>query len=58
MADEAVELMRERAERQGVTLETRYADDVMQVEGDRDRLNQVLINLSTTRSSTRRATAA
>jgi two-component system, OmpR family, phosphate regulon sensor histidine kinase PhoR len=45
VADEAVELMRERAERQGVTLETRYADDLVQVEGDRDRLNQVLINL-------------
>jgi two-component system phosphate regulon sensor histidine kinase PhoR len=45
VADEAVELMRERAERQGVTLETRYADDVVQAEGDRDRLNQVLINL-------------
>jgi two-component system phosphate regulon sensor histidine kinase PhoR len=45
VGDEAVELMRERAERQGVTLEARYADDVEQVEGDRDRLNQVLINL-------------
>ena len=45
VADEAVELMRERAERRGVTLETRYADDVVQAEGDRDRLNQVLINL-------------
>jgi two-component system, OmpR family, phosphate regulon sensor histidine kinase PhoR len=45
VADEAVELMRERAARQGVTLETRYADQVVQVEGDRDRLNQVMINL-------------
>jgi len=45
VADEAVELMRERAERQGVALETRYADEVVEVEGDRDRLNQVLINL-------------
>jgi len=45
VADEAVELMRERAARQGVTLETRYADDVVRVEGDRDRLNQVMINL-------------
>ena len=43
--DEAVELMRERAERLGVTLETRCADGVAQVEGDRDRLNQVMINL-------------
>jgi two-component system phosphate regulon sensor histidine kinase PhoR len=45
VADEAVELMRERAERLGVTLETRYADEAVQVEGDRDRLNQVMINL-------------
>ena len=37
--------MRERAERQGVTLETRYADEVVQAEGDRDRLHQVMINL-------------
>jgi two-component system phosphate regulon sensor histidine kinase PhoR len=43
--DEAVELMRERAERLGITLETRCADGVAQVEGDRDRLNQVMINL-------------
>ncbi len=43
--DEAVELMRERAERLGVTLETRCADGMAQVEGDRDRLNQVMINL-------------
>src|ERR1700736_5922679 len=43
--DEAVELMRERAERLGVKLETRCADGVAQVEGDRDRLNQVMINL-------------
>ena len=28
-----------------MTLETRYADDVVRVEGDRDRLNQVMINL-------------
>jgi two-component system phosphate regulon sensor histidine kinase PhoR len=45
VAEEAVELMRERAERQGVALETRYADEVAEVDGDRDRLNQVLINL-------------
>jgi two-component system phosphate regulon sensor histidine kinase PhoR len=45
VADEAVELMRERAERQGVILETRYADDVVHAEADRDRLNQVMINL-------------
>jgi two-component system, OmpR family, phosphate regulon sensor histidine kinase PhoR len=45
VTDEAVELMREQAERQGVTLETRYADAVVRVEGDRDRLNQVMINL-------------
>jgi len=45
VADEAVELMREHAERLGVTLETRYADGVVDVEGDRDRLNQVMINL-------------
>ena len=45
VADEAVELMRERAARQGVALETRYGEEVVPVEGDRDRLNQVLINL-------------
>jgi two-component system phosphate regulon sensor histidine kinase PhoR len=43
--DEAVELMRERARSLGVTLETRCADGVAQVQGDRDRLNQVMINL-------------
>ena len=43
--DEAVELMRERAEHLGVTLESRCAADVAQIEGDRDRLNQVMINL-------------
>ncbi len=43
--DEAVELMRERAEHQGVTLETRCATEVPRIEGDRDRLNQVMINL-------------
>jgi len=45
VADEAIELMRERAVRQGVALESRYADAMVRVEGDRDRLNQVLINL-------------
>jgi two-component system phosphate regulon sensor histidine kinase PhoR len=45
VADEAVELMRERAVRQGVELDTRYGEEVVRVEGDRDRLNQVLINL-------------
>jgi two-component system, OmpR family, phosphate regulon sensor histidine kinase PhoR len=45
VADEAVELMRERAARQGVTLETRYPEEIVKVGGDRDRLNQVLINL-------------
>jgi len=45
VADEAIELMRERAARQGVKLESRYAEEMVSVEADRDRLNQVLINL-------------
>ena len=45
VVDEAIELMRDRAARQGVALEAHYADEVAEIEGDRDRLNQVLINL-------------
>ncbi len=45
VADEAIELMRERAVRQGVALESHYAEAMVRVDGDRDRLNQVLINL-------------
>lgn len=43
--EEAVELMREPAERQGVELEGRCAAEVPAVAGDRDRLHQVMINL-------------
>jgi len=42
---EAVELMREPARRQGIHLETDLSDDLPTLLGDRDRLNQVLINL-------------
>lgn len=42
--DEAVELMREPAERQGVELEIQCADG-LELAGDHDRLYQVLINL-------------
>jgi two-component system, OmpR family, phosphate regulon sensor histidine kinase PhoR len=45
VVDEAIDLMRDRAARQGVVLEAHYSDQVAEVEGDRDRLNQVLINL-------------
>jgi two-component system phosphate regulon sensor histidine kinase PhoR len=45
VVDEAIELMRDRAARQGVALEAHYPDEVVEIEGDRDRLNQVLINL-------------
>jgi two-component system phosphate regulon sensor histidine kinase PhoR len=45
VVDEAIELMRDRAARQGVALETHYSEEVAEIEGDRDRLNQVLINL-------------
>jgi two-component system, OmpR family, phosphate regulon sensor histidine kinase PhoR len=43
--DEAVDLMREPAERQGVALEVRCMEKMPEIVGDRDRLNQVLINL-------------
>ncbi len=42
--DEAVELMREPAERQGVELEIQCADG-LELAGDHDRLYQVLLNL-------------
>jgi len=43
--DEAVELMGEQAERQGVTLEIQCPDALPALIGDHDRLYQVLINL-------------
>ncbi len=43
--EEAMELMREPAARQGVELEGRCAAELPPVVGDRDRLHQVLINL-------------
>jgi two-component system, OmpR family, phosphate regulon sensor histidine kinase PhoR len=43
--EEAVELMREAAARQGVELESRCTDEVPRLAGDRDRLHQVMINL-------------
>jgi len=43
--EEAVELMREPAARQGVELEGRCAPEVAPIAGDRDRLHQVMINL-------------
>ena len=43
--DEAVELMGEQAERQGVSLEIQCPDGLPVLPGDHDRLYQVLINL-------------
>jgi two-component system phosphate regulon sensor histidine kinase PhoR len=43
--EDAVELMGEQAERQGVTLETSCSQDLPVLVGDHDRLYQVLINL-------------
>jgi two-component system, OmpR family, phosphate regulon sensor histidine kinase PhoR len=43
--DEAVELMRDMADRQGVELEVRCGEEVPAIAGDRDRLHQVLVNL-------------
>lgn len=43
--DEAMELMREPARRRGVTLEAVCAEDLPKIAGDRDRLNEVMINL-------------
>ncbi len=43
--EEAVELMRAPAERQGIEVEARCAAEVPKIAGDRDRLHQVMINL-------------
>jgi two-component system phosphate regulon sensor histidine kinase PhoR len=42
---EAVELMRESARREGVSLEVDCPDEVPRIAGDRDRLHQVMVNL-------------
>ncbi|HUY26286.1 MAG TPA: ATP-binding protein [Candidatus Binataceae bacterium] len=42
---EAVELMRESARREGVSLEVECPADLPRVAGDRDRLHQVMVNL-------------
>jgi two-component system, OmpR family, phosphate regulon sensor histidine kinase PhoR len=43
--DESVELMREQARRQDLTLDTRCPPDLPAIAGDRDRLQQVMLNL-------------
>jgi two-component system, OmpR family, phosphate regulon sensor histidine kinase PhoR len=43
--EEAVELMREQARRSGVRLEVKCPPDLPQVQCDRDRIHQVMLNL-------------
>ncbi|MBF6568382.1 MAG: PAS domain-containing protein [Candidatus Binataceae bacterium] len=43
--DEAAELMREQARRNGIALEVRCAEGLPNIPGDRDRIHQVMINL-------------
>jgi two-component system, OmpR family, phosphate regulon sensor histidine kinase PhoR len=45
VAEEAAELMREAARRNGVALEVRCAEDLPAVSGDQDRMTQVMVNL-------------
>jgi two-component system phosphate regulon sensor histidine kinase PhoR len=45
VAEEAAELMREPARRNGIELEVRAADDLPPVSGDHDRMTQVMVNL-------------
>jgi two-component system, OmpR family, phosphate regulon sensor histidine kinase PhoR len=45
VAEEAAELMRETARRNGVELEVRCITDLPPVTGDRDRIIQVMVNL-------------
>ena len=45
LLEEAAELMREQARRAGVTLAIKGSPDLPDVQGDKDRLHQVMINL-------------
>jgi two-component system, OmpR family, phosphate regulon sensor histidine kinase PhoR len=45
VVEEAVELMREHARREGVELAARCEEGLPELQGDRDRLHQVMINL-------------
>jgi two-component system phosphate regulon sensor histidine kinase PhoR len=45
VAEEAAELMRETARRNGIELEARCAADLPLIAGDRDRITQVMVNL-------------
>ncbi len=45
VVEEAVELMREQARREGVTLAAQCEEHLPDLSGDRDRLHQVMINL-------------
>lgn len=45
VAEEAAELMRESARRNGVELEVRATDELPAVSGDHDRMTQVMVNL-------------
>jgi two-component system phosphate regulon sensor histidine kinase PhoR len=43
--EEAAELMREQARRSGITLEIKCAPDLQAIPADRDRMQQVMLNL-------------
>jgi two-component system phosphate regulon sensor histidine kinase PhoR len=43
--EEAAELMREQARRAGITLEVKCAPDLQAIPADRDRMQQVMLNL-------------
>jgi two-component system phosphate regulon sensor histidine kinase PhoR len=45
VAEEAAELMRETARRNGIDLEVRCAPDLPAISGDHDRMTQVMVNL-------------
>ncbi len=45
LAEEAIELVRDRAQRRGVELKIRCQEGLPAVLGDRDRMHQVIINL-------------
>ena len=45
VAEEAAELMREPARRNGIELEVRAAAELPPVSGDHDRMTQVMVNL-------------
>jgi signal transduction histidine kinase len=45
VAEEAAELMRETARRNGIDLEVRSAPDLPAISGDHDRMTQVMVNL-------------